>query len=72
MAERPQEAHVKTRLIKLGKVKDYTTLSTTEIYRRISAGTFPTQVNLGPKSVAWVESEILQWCADLAAQREEG
>lgn len=59
-----------TRLIKLVKVREYTTLSTTEIYRRIAAGTFPTQVNLGPKSVAWVESEVLQWCDELVAHRE--
>lgn len=59
------------RFIKLAKVKDYTSLSTSEIYRRISAGTFPAQVTLGPKSVAWIESEILQWCDSLAAQRGE-
>ena len=59
------------RFIKLPEVKDYTTLSTSEIYRRIAAGTFPAQVTLGPKSVAWIESEILQWCDALAAQRGE-
>jgi len=63
-------AHLARRFIKLNKVKDYTSLSTSEIYRRISAGTFPAQVTLGPKSVAWIESEILQWCESLAAQRE--
>lgn len=59
------------RFIKLPQVKHYTSLSTSEIYRRIAAGTFPAQVTLGPKSVAWIESEILQWCDALAAQREE-
>ncbi|WP_278400779.1 helix-turn-helix transcriptional regulator [Stutzerimonas kunmingensis] len=58
------------RFIKLAKVKDYTSLSTSEIYRRIAAGTFPAQVTLGPKSVAWIESEVLAWCDDLAAQRK--
>ncbi len=58
------------RFIKLTKVKDYTSLSTSEIYRRIAAGTFPAQVNLGPKSVAWVEAEVLAWCDALASQRE--
>lgn len=47
-----------------------TSLSTSEIYRRIAAGTFPAQVTLGPKSVAWIESEIVQWCDDLVARRE--
>lgn len=58
------------RFIKRPEVEKLTTLSTTEIYRRIAAGTFPAQVNLGPKSVAWIESEILSWCDSLAAQRE--
>ena len=58
------------RFIKLAQVKDHTSLSTSEIYRRIAAGTFPAQVTLGPKSVAWIESEVLAWCDDLAAQRK--
>ena len=58
------------RFIKLAKVKDYTSLSTSEIYRRIAAGTFPKQIRLGPKSVVWDESEVLAWCDDLAAQRK--
>ncbi len=58
------------RFIKLPKVKAITSLSTSEIYRRIAAGTFPAQVTLGPKSVAWIESEIVQWCDDLVARRE--
>ncbi|MDF3194273.1 AlpA family transcriptional regulator [Pseudomonas sp. 1928-m] len=58
------------RFIKLPKVKDYTSLSTSEIYRRLAAGTFPTQITLGPKSVAWIEAEVLEWCDALAAQRE--
>lgn len=70
MAEKTHTTHPQIRLIKLVKVRDRTSLSTTEIYRRIAAGTFPAQVNLGPKSVAWVESEILQWCDELVAQRE--
>ncbi|MCJ8168366.1 helix-turn-helix transcriptional regulator [Atopomonas sediminilitoris] len=59
------------RFIKLAKVKDYTSLSTSEIYRRIAADTFPAQVTLGPKSVAWIEGEIMAWCESLAARRGE-
>lgn len=50
------------RFIKLGEVRRHTALSTTEIYRRIAAGTFPGQIALGPKSVVWIEAEILAWC----------
>lgn len=58
------------RFIKLAKVREYTSLSTSEIYRRIAAGEFPKQVSLGPKSSAWVESEVLAWCQELMANRE--
>lgn len=63
-------AQLPRRFIKLPKVKDYTSLSTSEIYRRIAAGTFPAQITLGPKSVAWLEAEVLAWLDALAAQRE--
>lgn len=58
------------RLIKLAEVKAQTTLSTSEVYRRIAAGTFPPQVKLGPKSVAWLKTDIDGWCeAQIAASR---
>ncbi|MFL1491222.1 helix-turn-helix transcriptional regulator [Pseudomonas antarctica] len=50
------------RFIKLAEVKTLTTLSTSEIYRRIAADCFPKQVTLGPKSVVWIEAEVLAWC----------
>ena len=71
MAAHTNPTQLPRRFIKLAQVKDYTSLSTSEIYRRIAVGTFPAQVTLGPKSVAWIESEILQWCDSLAAQRGE-
>jgi len=58
------------RFIKRTEVEKLTTLSTSEIYRRIAAGTFPAQVTLGPKSVAWIEAEVVAWCDSLAAKRE--
>jgi prophage regulatory protein len=70
MAAHTNPAQLPRRFIKLAEVKTLTTLSTSEIYRRIAAGTFPAQVTLGPKSVAWIEAEVLAWCDALAAQRE--
>lgn len=49
------------RFIKLAEVRNLTTLSTSEIYRRIAAGTFPAQIMLGPKSAVWLESEVTSW-----------
>lgn len=65
-AEQPRK------FIKLREVKVLTTLSTSEIYRRIAANTFPRQVPLGPKSSVWIEAEVIAWCeARIAASRGE-
>ena len=69
--EQRTEVAIARRFIKLAAVRSLTTLSTSEIYRRIAAGTFPSQITLGPKSVAWVEAEVLAWCDSLVAQRGE-
>jgi prophage regulatory protein len=52
------------RFIKLAEVKTLSTLSTSEIYRRIAASTFPAQIMLGPKSAVWIESEIIAWAEE--------
>jgi len=60
------------RFIKRQAVEDITGLSCSEIYRRVAAGTFPAQINLGPKSVVWIEAEVLAWCeARIAESRGE-
>ena len=61
-----------SRFIKMREVKALSTLSTSEIYRRIAAGTFPRQVMLGPKSSVWIEAEVLAWCeARISESRSE-
>lgn len=55
------------RFIKLPVVNERTTLSTSEIYRRLAAGTFPKQIKLGAKSVAWLESDIDSWIEEQLA-----
>lgn len=58
-------------LIKLPAVKERTSLSTSEIYRRIEAGTFPAQIKLGVKAVAWLEHEINDWISEVVAQARQ-
>lgn len=56
------------RFIKRQEVESITGLSCTEIYRRVAAGKFPKQVTLGPKSVVWIESEVITWCDERIAE----
>ncbi|MHB0765737.1 helix-turn-helix transcriptional regulator [Stutzerimonas sp. NM35] len=58
------------RFIKLRDAKAQTTLSCSEIYRRIAADRFPRQVMLGPKSAVWLASEVDAWCEAQIAERE--
>jgi prophage regulatory protein len=55
------------KFLRLPLVKESTGLSRTSIYRQIAAREFPRPINIGLRSVAWVESEVLQWME----QREE-
>lgn len=59
------------KFIKLREVEALTTLSTSELYRRIAAGTFPRQVLLGPKSSVWIEAEVLEWCEQRIAESRQ-
>ena len=49
------------KLLRLPQVKTITGLSKSTIYARISEGTFPKQIPLGPRLVVWVESDIQKW-----------
>lgn len=49
------------RFLSIRSVVERTTLSRSEIYRRIQAGTFPKQVKLGPRRVAWKERDVDFW-----------
>lgn len=60
------------KFIKIQQVKELCSLSTAEVYRRIAMGTFPKQINLGPKAVAWIEDEVIAWVdARIAESRGE-
>lgn len=70
MASTASKTPLSRRFIKRQAVEEITGLSCSEIYRRIAAGTFPVQVNLGPKSVVWIESEVNAWCDARIAERQ--
>ena len=55
------------RFIKLAEVAARTSLSPTEIQRRTAAGTFPKNIQLGAKRIAWLEADVERWMADQVA-----
>ena len=58
------------RLIRRHEVEKRTGKSRAGIYESMDAGTFPRPVKIGPRAVAWVESEINEWLRQRIADRD--
>jgi prophage regulatory protein len=56
--------------LRLPQVRERTGLSRSTIYKLQESGDFPKSVALGPRSVAWVATEIDQWIEDRIARRD--
>ncbi|TCV17766.1 AlpA family transcriptional regulator [Vibrio crassostreae] len=54
-------SNVTARLIRLNEVLVMTGLSRSGMYRSIEKQQFPSQVPIGDRAVAWVESEVQDW-----------
>lgn len=69
MAAKIQESLV---ILRRKQVEARTGLSRSSIYAAIKAGTFPSAISLGDKSVGWIQHEIDGWIASrVAASREQ-
>ena len=60
----------KNNFIRLPTVIELTGYRCTAIYEKIAVGTFPAQVKLGPRAIAWIEVEIEEWMDERIAERE--
>lgn len=60
------------RIIRLKTVLARTGLSRSTMYRKISEGTFPSQVKISVHGTGWRESAINRWIDDPVAYRNEG
>lgn len=56
------------RFLRLPQVKELVPLPTSAIYAAIQDGTFPQQIKLGARAVAWLESDILAWIDERIAE----
>ena len=57
--------------MRLPEVLELTGVSRSTLYNFISSGTFPKQVSLGARSVAWVESEVMEWVESRIEARDK-
>jgi prophage regulatory protein len=63
--QRAEVRRIADRLLNKWAVERETSLDITTIYRRMKAGTFPQPVRVGKRRVAWRESDIAAWQANL-------
>ena len=59
------------KILKLPAVIEITGKCRSTVYQEISEGTFPKQINLGPRAVGWLESEIQEWIMSRIQERDE-
>lgn len=57
------------KLVELSPVLDTAGLSRSELYRRVSRGTFPKPCKVGRRSL-WVDAEVQAWVAEQIAERD--
>jgi prophage regulatory protein len=57
------------RIMRLKEVIEKTGLAKTTVYSLISQGKFPKQIELGVRSVGWVDTEVDEWLEAKIAHR---
>jgi prophage regulatory protein len=62
IAEQQNEEEV--RCLRLPEVKRITGLSKSTLYELIRSKSFPSPVRIGPRTVAWVKSEVIGWATE--------
>jgi prophage regulatory protein len=58
------------RVLRFKDLKQKVGLSRAHVDRLEAAGKFPKRIQLGPKSVAWLETEVESWLREKAESRE--
>lgn len=58
------------RILRLRDVIEKTGLGRSTVYKYIEAGTFPKPIDLGGRSVGWVDEEINDWILEKVNQRD--
>ena len=60
MASKPQQVP-SISILRRPEVEARTGLSRSTIYLKVSQGSFPKPINLGPRAVGWVAEEVDDW-----------
>ena len=59
---------MKNIFLRISDVTKVTGFSRSQIFNLVKQGLFPRQMKIGPKSVAWFDSEISEWIKERIQQ----
>ena len=59
-----------TRIVRMRELTRLTGLARSRIYQLQAEGKFPKSVELGVRSVGWIELEVLEWIGEKVANRD--
>ena len=65
----PSGNRAQPRFLRVRDVLEMTGMSRSFIYAQMAEGTFPKQIQLGPRAIVWNEREVVQWMEDCMASR---
>lgn len=74
MDQKPQRTDVEprcNRVLRLPQVREKTGLSRSGIYERIRNGGFPPPINLGGRTVGWLDAEVENWITQCVQNRNQ-
>ena len=66
-----KETSSKHSILRRKQVVDRTGICLSSIYNFIADGTFPKPINLGSRSVGWLENEINEWILARIEKRDQ-
>ncbi len=58
------------KILRRREVEALTGRSRSSLYRDMEAGKFPKPIQLGEKSIGWLESEIVAWIEERIVERD--
>lgn len=61
---------IRYRILRKPEVLAIVNVSPTTLWRMEKVGRFPKRISLGPNSAGWLNSEVEQWFANLAKNRD--
>jgi prophage regulatory protein len=58
------------RIMRIKEVMNFTGMPQSTIYEKVARRQFPQPVKLGPRSIGWLEDELIEWKRNIIDARD--